>query len=112
MRVSDFTAFDGLDAAWKVIKVLADRQTGPNGTARHPAVMTDPIDGAHRPLLVVLLRLAERGRGLRKLQLQQVLCMPDPSELGGELRWLPVRFRALAEAVDRAEQFAYVGVCG
>src|SRR6202022_971599 len=109
MRVSDFTAFDGLDAAWKVIEVLADGQTGPNCPARHPAVMPDPIDRAYRALLVVLLRLAERGRGLGKLQLQQVLAMADPFQLGGELLRLAIRFRALAEAIDCAQQFRHVG---
>src|SRR3979411_1238174 len=105
MGVSDLTTFDGLDAVWKIIEVLADRQTGPNCPARHPAVMTDPIDGAHRPLLVVLLGLAECGRGLGKLQLEQVLYMSDPPQLGSELRGLPVRFRALAETIDRGQEF-------
>jgi hypothetical protein len=71
--------------------------------------MTNPIDWAYRPLLVVLLGLAERGRGLGKLQVEEVLGMTDAFQLGGELGGLPIRFRSLAETIDRAQQFRQVG---
>ena len=35
--------------------------------------------------------------------------MPDPFQLGGELRRLAVRFRTLAEAIDRAQQVRHMG---
>src|SRR4029077_11265171 len=62
MGIADFGTLDRLDAPRKVIEVLPHRQAVPDCPARHSAVMTDPIDRAHRPLLVVFLRLAE-GRG-------------------------------------------------
>ncbi len=35
--------------------------------------------------------------------------MPDPLQFGCKLLWLPIGFRALAEAVDRSQKFRHVG---
>ena len=71
--------------------------------------MPNPVDGAHRPLLLVFLGLAEGSRRLRKLKLEEVCRMADPLQLSGELLRLPVRFRPLAEAIDRGQQLCQVG---
>src|SRR5437660_313821 len=102
MGVANFGTLDRLDAPRELIEVLADREAVPDRATRHPAVVADPIDRAHRPLLVVLLSPGEQGGCFRKLQLEKVLAMPDPFQLGGELRRLAVRCRTLAEAIDRA----------
>src|SRR6266571_4610257 len=66
--ITNLGALDRLDAARKGVEVLADRQTVPDGSRGHPALMTNPVDRAHRPLLLIFLSLAEGGCGLRKLQ--------------------------------------------
>jgi hypothetical protein len=107
--VADLGAFDGLDAPRQFGQVLADRHAAPDGRAGHSAVVADPVDGAHRPLLVVFLGLAELGGGLGEVQLQQVLAMPDSFQLGGELSRPPVAFRTRAEPFDGDEEVRHVG---
>jgi len=109
VRVTNLGTLDRLDAARKVLEVLADGNTVPHRPAGHPALMADPIDGAHRTLFAVLLRLAEGGRGFGELELEQVTGVPDSFQLGGKLRGLSIGLRPLAEAIDRGQQLGQVG---
>jgi hypothetical protein len=73
-------------------------------------VVADPIDGAHRALLFVLLGLAEIGGRFSELQLEQVLAMPNADQLGGELLRFVVRSAALAEPIDGAQKGCEFGI--
>ena len=102
--IADLTALDRLDTVRKLGEVVAHGDAAPHRRARHPAVVADPIDRAHRSLLFILLGLAEPGGRVCELQLEQILPMPNALQVGGELLRLAMRPGPLAKAVDGAEE--------
>src|SRR6266849_5690670 len=81
MRETDLAALHGLDALGQSLQVLAHRQAGGSGSAGHMTGVADPVDGARRALLVVLIGMGELSRGLRELQLQAVDGLAEADEL-------------------------------
>jgi hypothetical protein len=67
--------------AWTLSGSRSRFLPGGGGGARHVAGVADPVDGAGRALLVVLVGAGEVSRGLSELQLQAVDGLAEADQL-------------------------------
>src|SRR5216683_1763711 len=81
MSETDLAALHSLDALGQPSQVLAHRQARGRAGAGHVTGVADPVDGAGRALLVVLVGAGELSRGLRELQLEAVDGLAEADEL-------------------------------
>ena len=81
----------------------AKRRPG-GGVPGHVAVVTDPVDGGHRALGVVLIGGSEDGRFGGETQLQKIDAVTEPDQVISELRRSELEGRSRDEALDRLHE--------